>query len=54
MDKWEYKSAWFRTKEIDDELNTLGAEGWEALAVMGQRSPQIIDGMFLVLLKRRV
>jgi len=50
--KWEYKSVWFRTLEIDAELNALGADGWEALAVMGQRSPKVADGLFLVLLKR--
>ena len=52
--KWEYRSLWFRTTELDEQLNGLGAEGWEAVAVMGQRSPKVIDGTFLVLMKRPV
>jgi len=54
MTKWEYLSVWFRTTDLDGELNQRGGEGWEAVAVMGQRSPKVVDGQFLVLLKRQV
>ena len=54
MDKWEYKSVWFRSTDLDQELNALGTQGWEAVAVMGQRSPKVVDGTFLVLFKRPI
>ncbi len=54
MTKWEYRSIWFRVKDIDQELNALGAEGWEAVSTMGQRNPKVVDGEFLVLMKRQV
>jgi len=33
MKKWEYKSRHVITKMSDKELNELGAEGWELVAV---------------------
>lgn len=54
-DKWEYKALrkaqkvfGVKATDLEDELNQLGAEGWEAFSYYF-----IADGTHIVWLKRR-
>jgi hypothetical protein len=63
VETWEYKQVELDDDEIEDELNTLGAEGWEAVGITHDRfypgpdesgNVQPSEILFQVLLKRRV
>lgn len=40
MEKWEYKYYYGNGKEIESELNKLGAEGWEMVSAV----PDFMNG----------
>lgn len=39
-------------KDIDTELSGLGAQGWEAVGLLDRHGTRIVDGNFVVLMKR--
>ena len=56
--KWEYRTVVFqrsaKAEEINAELNAEGAEGWEAVGLLDRHGTRIVDGNFVVLMKRQV
>jgi hypothetical protein len=50
MDKWEYKMVTLKKEEAEKELNSLGVQGWEAVAMYHTPS----SNYSTVLLKRRL
>ena len=48
MTRWEYTTVFGTTKKVLEELNSLGAEGWEAVNMAGNALSVVI------LLKRPV
>lgn len=56
--KWEHRAIVFqrsaKAEEIDAELNAAGAEGWEAVGLLDRHGTRIVDGNFVVLMKRQL
>jgi hypothetical protein len=43
MKKWEYKDVLISAEEIDEELNSLGEEGWELVHFLLNENPDYWD-----------
>lgn len=51
MPKWEYKSERLAGVQIDNQLNFLGAQGWELVQIIHQPEEAY---PFLCILKKRL